>query len=228
MNALILADGEAPDREALDLAWPGWDEGIGLVVAADGGARHAARLGVDIDVWVGDGDSLDAAGMATLVAGDVPMEHASPHKDESDTELAIRAALDRGADGVIMVGALGGARIDHALANIGLLGMPELAGRVATMLDAGSRIRMIQAPAADGSTSQLSLAGRAGDLVSLLPVGADVEGVTTRGLAYPLADEPLPVGRARGLSNVRIEQDASVEVRKGMLLVAETPATLAE
>ena len=228
MIALILADGEAPDRLTLDVAWPGWDEGIGLVIAADGGARHAGPLGVDIDLWVGDGDSLDAVGMAVLVAGDVPMEHASPHKDESDTELAIRAALDRGADGVVLVGALGGTRIDHALANIGLLAMPELAGRVAMMLDAGSRIRLIQAPTADGATAHVSLAGRTGDLVSLLPVGAGVEGVTTHGLAYPLSDEPLPAGPARGLSNVRIEADASVELRKGLLLVAETPATLAD
>ena len=67
---------------------------------------------------------------------------------------------------------------------------------------------------------------RVGDLVSLLPMGPGVEGVTTRGLAYPLADEPLPPGGARGLSNVLESADAEVVVRLGLLLVVESPARL--
>ena len=53
-----------------------------------------------------------------------------------------------------------------------------------------------------------------------------VEGVTTDGLAYPLVDEPLPIGRTRGLSNVRVSDEARVTVRRGLLLVVESPATL--
>lgn len=226
MDALILADGESPARRDLDLAWPGWDAEIGLVVAADGGARHAAPLEVVIDAWVGDGDSLDAAGMAALLEGGVPMEQASSHKDESDTELAVRAALRHGATGVLIVGGLGGTRIDHALANIGLLAMPELAGRSAALLDARSRITLVRAPGADGAPVRRDLAGRTGDIVSLLPLGPGVEGVTTSGLAYPLLDEPLPEGPARGLSNVRTASDAAVTVRAGLLLVVESPARL--
>jgi thiamine pyrophosphokinase len=226
MNALILADGEAPNRAELDLAWPGWDVGIGLVIAADGGARHAERMGVAIDTWVGDGDSLDAAAIDALLAAGVPMERSSPHKDESDTELAIRAALRRGATGLSIVGGLGGARIDHALANIGLLAMGELAGHPAVLIDARSRITLVRAPDSTGAAVRHALSGRTGDIVSLLPMGAGVVGVTTLGLAYPLADEPLPVGPTRGLSNVRTAPDAAVVVRSGMLLVVESPARL--
>lgn len=226
MDALILADGDAPDRAALDLAWPGWDADVGVVIAADGGARHAAGLDVVIDAWVGDGDSLDAGGMAALQAAGVPMQRADPHKDESDTELAVREALVRGAAGLVIVGALGGQRIDHALANIGLLTMPELADRRAALLDARARITLIHAPAPDGSPVRRSLAGRTGDLVSLLPLGADVAGVTTNGLAYPLTNEVLAAGPARGLSNVRDASDAMVTVVSGRLLVVESPATL--
>src|SRR6266545_4043933 len=119
MDALILADGDAPTRADLDRTWPGWADRLGLVIAADGGARHAGRLGVSIALWVGDGDSIDAEGMAALEAGGVPMLRASPTKDESDTELAVREAIRRGADGIVLVGGLGGTRIDHALTNIG-------------------------------------------------------------------------------------------------------------
>ena len=228
MDALILADGAAPDRAALDRAWPGWDAGVGLVIAADGGARHASQLGVSIDLWVGDGDSLDAGALAALAASGVPMERSSPNKDESDTELAVRAAIRQGVDGLIVVGALGGARIDHEIANIGLLAMPDLVGVGAILLDARSRIVLVRAPGADGRPVQCALPGRVGDIVSLLPLGPGVTGVTTAGLAYPLVDEPLPAGPARGLSNIRTAPDAGVTLGGGLLLVVESPATLPE
>jgi thiamine pyrophosphokinase len=226
MDALILADGDGPTRGELDRVWPGWDASIHLVVAADGGARLAEQLGVRIDRWVGDGDSLGDDALSRLEAAGIPTEKARPDKDESDTELAVRAALREGADGIVIVGGLGGRRIDHALANIGLLAMPELAERRAVLLDARSRLVLIRAPDATGEPVERPLPGRIGDIVSLLPVGPGVDGVTTRGLRYPLIDEPLPVGGARGLSNVRTGADAGVTVRAGSLLIVESPATL--
>ena len=68
--------------------------------------------------------------------------------------------------------------------------------------------------------------GDPGSTVSLLPFGGDVDGVTTAGLVYPLADEPLALGSARGVSNVDRPAGASVTVRRGLLLVVESPATL--
>ena len=175
---------------------------------------------------MGDGDSIGGEALAALEAGGVPIERSRPDKDESDTELAIRAAIRLGASGVVIVGALGGPRIDHAFANVGLLAMPELAGRSATILDGRGRIGLIRAPGPDGEPVERRLPGRPGDLVSLLPMGAGVEGVTTSGLAYRLVDEPMPSGRARGLSNVRTAPLATVVVRRGQLLVVESPATL--
>jgi len=225
MQAIILADGDVAARTRLDAAWPGWERPGAVVIAADGGARHAASLGLTIDLWVGDGDSLGDEGLAGLAAAGVPMERAPVDKDESDTELAVRAALDRGADTLILVGVLGGPRLDHALANLGLLALPELEGRDTVLLAADVRIRQLHAPS-DGGPAGVILDGRVGDLVSLLPVGADAEGVTTDGLRYPLRDEVLRVGRTRGLSNVRTATMATVTLRSGRLLVAETPATL--
>lgn len=226
MVALILADGDAPPRSSLDRAWPGWDDAVDLVVAADGGARHAPGLGVSIDLWVGDGDSIGEDALAALAAAGVPIERSRPDKEESDTELAIAASLRLGADRIVIVGALGGPRIDHALANMGLLALPELAGLPVTLLDEHSRIGLIRAPGPDGAPVEQALPGAIGGLVSLLPLGAGVTGVTTRGLAYPLVDEPLPAGPSRGLSNVRTGPNAGVVVRRGLLLVVESPATL--
>lgn len=226
-SALVLADGTAPSRAALDAAWPGWDRGVSVVVAADGGARHAAALGVGIDRWVGDGDSISPAELEALAASGVDIARAATDKDESDAELALLTALDAGVDAVIILGGLGGARIDHALANVGLLGHPALAGKEAWLFDEHlARISLLVAPDAAGAPASRRLEGRAGDLVSLVPDGGTATGVTTEGLRFPLRAEPLLLGRTRGVSNVRTGVVAGVRLESGRLLVIETPANL--
>lgn len=225
MQAIVLADGDVAPRARIDDAWPGWADPAALVVAVDGGTRHAAGLGLRPTIWVGDGDSVEPADLERLAADGAEIRRVASAKDESDTELAVLVALERGADEIVILGALGGARIDHALANVGLLAHPLLAGRRAMLLDAGARVSFLRAPASDGSPVGRELPGPIGGLVSLLPLGDGVEGVTTSGLQYPLTDEPLPAGPARGLSNVRQEAAATVTVRRGMLLIVESPAT---
>jgi thiamine pyrophosphokinase len=228
-HALILADGDPPDAAALDRAWPGWSDGIDLIVAADGGAAYADSLGLGpIDLWVGDGDSLSPAALEALRRAGVPVELAAADKDESDTELAVLAAIDRGATRLTILGAFGGPRLDHALANVLLLGHRRLVDRTAVLLSSAVRLRLIRAPGPDGGFASLSLSGRPGGLVSLLPFAGPAGGVTTSGLKYGLRDETLEVGPARGLSNVRLEPTATVSLKVGSLLVVETPATLSE
>ena len=228
--AIVLADGAAPERATLDRAWPGWDVGLVAVVAADGGARHAAPFGLRVDHWVGDGDSvapelLDAIARAGATIDRVPME-----KDASDSELALETALaNLDATGrVAIIGALGGARVDHALTNLGMLSHPALAGRSACLYDEhAARISLIAAPGAGGAAASVECAGRIGDLVTLVPIGGTAIGVTTNGLRYPLHGEPLELGRTRGVSNVRTASSARIELASGRLLVIETPANLA-
>ncbi len=224
-KAIVLADGAAPERAILDEAWPGWDEGVSLVVAADGGARHAPALGLRVDRWVGDGDSTSPAELDALAAAGAAIERSSVDKDESDTELALLAAIKAGAGTIVVIGALGGARVDHALANVALLQHPGLESRPTVLYDEhGARLSLLVGPADRGLPASRDLAGRVGDLVSLLPLGDTAEGVATEGLRYPLRDEPLDIGRARGLSNVRLVPVARVSVGSGRLLVIETPA----
>ncbi len=234
MQIVVLADGDVGSRPALDAAWPGWLDPTARVVAADGGARHADALGLAIDRWVGDGDSLGEAGIEALAARGIAIERAPTDKDESDTELALRLALDLGASRITILGALGGPRLDHALANVALLTMPSLAGVEVALLAVDVRLRLLQslraAGAADAHDAEapvgLALQGLPGGLVSLLPVGDDVLGVSTEGLAYPLVDEPLLLGRTRGLSNVLLGHRGRVALHQGRLLVIETPARL--
>jgi thiamine pyrophosphokinase len=183
-------------------------------------------LGLHIDRWVGDGDSLGEAGIAELRATGVDMDRYPLDKDQSDTELAIIAALDRTPSEITILGALGGPRVDHALANLTLLSMPVLAGVDVRIVAVDARVRLLRAPLPGGGPAQAELEGRSGDLVSLLPVGGDAIGIRTTGLEYGLDDETLVDGLSRGLSNVRAAAVARVELRSGRLLVIETPATL--
>jgi thiamine pyrophosphokinase len=226
-HAIVLADGAAPTRAALDAAWPGWDSGVRFVVAADDGARHATALGLHLDQWVGDGDSIEPGDLAALAAAGVRIERVAQEKDASDTELAVRAATDAGADEVTILGGLGGVRTDHALMNVALLEHALLArlGRGARMYDEqAARLTWLQA--GNGTPASALLHGHVDDLVTLIPLGGPASGVTTSGLRYPLADEVLPVGSSRGLSNVRMSPEASVSILDGSLLVIETPATV--
>ncbi len=224
---IVLADGAAPTRVDLDAAWPGWDAGLVIVIAADGGARHAAPLGLRLDRWVGDGDSIEPALLDELASAGVETDRVAAEKDESDAELALLAALAAGVDEVALIGGLGGLRVDHALANVGLLGHPALAGRSLRLYDEhAARISMLVAPLAVGGPAIGDVTGRVGDLISLVPIGGSAAGVTTDGLRYPLAGEPLEFGRTRGVSNVRTAARARVTLESGRLLVIETPANL--
>ena len=227
-RAIVLADGDVADRLVLDAAWPDWSDHVAFVVAADGGARHAARLGLDIDRWVGDGDSIDPEQLDALRASGVPIDLVAADKDASDTELAIGAAVAAGADEVIVLGAFGGPRLDHAIANLTLLAHPALGPRPAILLDGSARVRLVRAPGPDGGPVVTRLPGRVGDLVSLIPFGGDADQIRTDGLHYPLRDEILVLGSARGLSNIRRASDASFVLGRGAILVIETPATLSE
>ena len=96
-KALVVANGDVPPRARLDLSWPGWDQGVGLVVAADGGARQAPRLGLRPDVVVGDADSIEPAELEALEAAGARVLLLPRSKDASDTELAVAEARAAGA-----------------------------------------------------------------------------------------------------------------------------------
>ena len=227
-RALVVADGDVPSRGALDAAWPGWNDAVELVVAADGGWDKAVSLGLRPDLLVGDADSLPEARYLALAANGVPIERSAAAKDESDAELALLAALRRGAIHVTVLGALGGKRFDHALANVGLLSLPGSRRATVELLDGTTRVRLLSAPGPEEKMVRCRLDGPTGDLVSLLPLGLPALGVTTHGLRYALHDEALPPGPARGLSNVRTAVDASVTLRGGCLLIVETSTNQSE
>jgi len=217
--ALIVADGDVPTRAAIDELIADVAPADLLVMAADGGALKASALGLRPHVVVGDADSL-TADEADVFRRDGAEVLVYPRaKDESDTELCVREALRRGAERLVIVGAFGGRRLEHTLANVLLLTLPELhgpEGRDACLADGASVLRVLL------GGERLEIHGVARDFVSLLPLTEEATGVTTEGLAYPLRDATLQQGPARGLSNEMTTDRASVSLAAGRLAVIHT------
>ncbi len=182
-----------------------------LVIAADGGAAHVEDAGGVCDVIVGDQDSAlpETLDHARDTGADVLVFPIA--KDATDGELALREALSRGATSITIVGALGGPRVDHLLANVALLAHPDLRDVDAVIEDAAHRIWL-----AGGASSWR---GAAGDGATLLAVGGDAHGVTTQGLRYALRDGVLPHGSSLGVSNEMTGPQAEISVAHGSVLV---------
>ncbi|MEE8391328.1 MAG: thiamine diphosphokinase [Anaerolineae bacterium] len=209
MRTIIFANGEFPDPTSVqDLLRPG-----DLVIAADGGTQHALAAGVTPDVVIGDLDSLSPEEQTRVRATGSQIIRFSPRKDETDLELALQYAAREGATEIIILAALGG-RLDQTVANLLLLAMPELSGIDVRVVEGAQTAFLIQ--------DQALIEGRPGDTLSLIPLGGDAVGVTTEGLEWPLRQDTLRFGLARGVSNMLTAEQARVRVRQGLLLCVVT------
>ncbi len=210
--ALILANGELGDlaviRNRLAALTPA------VVIAADGGARHALDLRLHLDALVGDLDSISPDQAARFAEDGIQLIRRSAEKDETDLELALLHAFEGGANEAIVLGAAGG-RLDMTVANVLLLLHPSLVRRRVSLWVGSQTAYLLHPPGG-------AIGGEAGDTVSLIPWGGDARGVTTHGLSFPLDDETLTSGPARGVSNRITTPPAGVDLASGALLVVHT------
>jgi len=191
---------------------PSRPEAGDLCIAADAGLKNAQTLGIRVAVVVGDFDSL---GARPRVDDDVEVITVPAEKDETDTELALSIALERGADLVHIIGGLDG-RLDHTLANLALLDRLESSGIHATIEDGQNRVRYLK------STSTL-LARTKYRYVSLIPIDPICKGVEIDGCKYPLKNARLSRQSAgRSVSNEIEGNCCLISVRKGAMYVVES------
>jgi len=182
-----------------------------LLVAVDGGAEALARLGLVPALLVGDMDSVTSETRRAFESQGVEVVLLPTAKDETDTEAALRLAVDRGADDVAVYGALGGPRLDHLLGNLLLLAAPWLTGVAVRMVDDRHEAFL--------AGGDVVFGGEKGEIVSLLPLSREVQDVRTSGLLYELAGEPLRRSATRSLSNVMTGPEARVTHAEGLLLL---------
>jgi thiamine pyrophosphokinase len=206
-TVLILAGGTTPTHQ-IRLALPP----AAMCIAADSGLDHARRLGLRPDVVVGDLDSVSPQALAWAHEVGIDVVRHPTDKDKTDLELALDLAAGHGPARIVVAG-IGGGRFDHLLANVATLAHHRYAGPDIDAFVDTALISVVR--------GERILRGVVGELVSLLPVGGDVVGVTTTGLRYRLENETLRAGGSRGVSNVFIEDRASVAVTEGVLLAIQ-------
>jgi len=189
------------------------------ILCADGGTRHALELGLHPDMVIGDLDSMTGEDREAVENAGVEIKAYPRDKNETDLELAVREALRREASRIMIVGALG-RRLDHTIGNIAMLTDPALAELDVRLDDGLEEVRLCRA--------EMLLTGNAGDIVSLLPWGGDVQGVRTEGLQWPLWDETLHADKTRGISNEMLGPTARVRIAGGLLLIVHRRQSQAE
>ncbi|HEU5228654.1 MAG TPA: thiamine diphosphokinase [Ktedonobacteraceae bacterium] len=208
MHVVIFAGGTLQPGKAVDAALATAD----LVIAADSGADIALSYGLTPSIIIGDFDSL-VIPLQTLEAMGSQVIRVAEEKDETDSELAVQIAIERGAHAITLLGGLGGTRFDHTIANVLLLAGYETPIYI---VDGNTRGWLLRGP---GSTT---VDGRSGDLLSLLPLTAEARGIQTRHLYYSLRGASLAFGKPRGVSNVLTSDQAEVLLESGMLLIIHT------
>lgn len=202
MTAAIICNGNIADYEF----YARLIEGCSLVICADGGAYHAKRMGIRPHVILGDFDSCSrefAESFPGVKIVEYPRE-----KNETDTELAVQYALSSGEKHIMLLGATG-TRLDHTIANLGLLMVIAQRGGTGEIINEHNRAFLI--------TDKAVVKGK-GSQVSLLPYCGDVKGVTLKGFKYPLTDFTLEMGSSRGISNVLMEETGEISISEGTLL----------
>lgn len=195
MKALIVGSGNFSEN-ALKLI-----DDKTYIICADGGYDHAVSHGIVPDILLGDLDSLKGkTGVETIV---YPTE-----KNETDSELALLYAINKGYKDIVMTGVTG-TRLDHTLGNIFLLKTASDMGAKAVIADDNNEIYYVR--------DNIRLYGEKGEFFSVIPICQNIL-VSISGAKYPLTKARLELGTTRGISNEFLGKECVVTIHEGSAL----------
>ena len=188
-----------------------------ILITADKGLAFCEETGILPTQIVGDFDTLGEMLLPKYESLGVPIRKYDPVKDYTDTEIAVRLAMELGAEKISMLGASEGNRLDHLFGNVMTMMVPAQADITCFMVDAHNRVRILTKPLEIKKEEQY------GKYISLIPLTTDVHGVTLTGFKYPLWDYRFNVETtgSLGISNELAEEVGKIDFRSGILLMLE-------
>ena len=201
MKAIIMSGGQVRDDGFVkELALSG-----DMLICADSGVMNALRLGLHADICVGDFDSSTPPEDAATEWVTLPTE-----KDDTDTMSAARIAVERGTDEVLILAGTG-SRLDHTIGNLSVLEFLRQRGIKARLIDENNQVFL----AGEGI---YSIPKAEGEFLSLLPFCSQPV-ISVSGVKYPLKTKLLPTDQPLGVSNVILNNEATLKVEKGVVAV---------
>lgn len=212
-KALIIANGQAVDKERVSEEL----KDVSLIISVDGGARHLETLGVTPDILLGDFDSISDIEMIQSKYPKARVIGFDARKDQTDSELALEIALESECDDIVMIGVTG-ERLDHTFGNVFMMSRGVKRGVAVRLVDNYNVINYLEAP----YLSQMTLQGKKGDLVSIIPLKENVTGIETQGLEYIVKEGLILFGSSYGLSNVMESDCAQISLKTGAVLIIKS------
>ncbi len=183
------------------------------IIAADGGLKHLDKMDVSPTLMLGDFDSIESIAYYKERFPEAEIKTFEIRKDYTDSELAVRLAIDYKPRKITLLGVTG-SRLDHTMANVTLLKLIYDAGIEGVIVNEHNRVRY--------SEASMKLGGEIGTNMSIVPLSEEVSGITLSGFEYPLFEATLTFGSTTGISNVFAEEQAEVEIRSGRMLVLQS------
>lgn len=210
MQVVIFSGGNAQDGFFVQYAISHAD----FFIAADSGAEKALHFGITPHMLVGDFDSLPKKYVKSLQGKNVKILSSFQEKDETDTELAVQTAIAKGATQISIVGGTEENRLDHVFANVSLTRFSQTIPTY--FINGNQKVWIEKGP------KKSAISGNKNDLLSLIPLTEIVTNIQTEGLMYPLCNEPLLLGKSKGVSNVFAKEEVFVSFKQGILVFVHT------
>ncbi len=208
-HVLLLLDGEEPAKDIIEQ----FLHNAMYVIATDGAAKYAFAYDIHLDLIIGDMDSISNELRRTYEAKGIRIiEEAEQYSN--DFEKALRFILSESLSRDVIVLGIHGKRTDHLLTNFSV--MLRFTDRFESLIayDASHRHHFLTE-----KKNRYLFSSTIGERISLTPL-PEADGVTTSGLFYPIVNEQMIFGQQEGLSNIISDENASVEISSGALLIS--------
>lgn len=209
MKALIVSGGTPPSKELL----MSLVDKVDLIIGADKGCDTLDKYHIKTDYILGDFDSVQKSTLISFENKGVTKYKFKKEKDDTDTKIALDLALEKGASEIYMLGVTG-TRIDHMMANIGLLGYCLEKGIKAYILDENNNIYLTDKP--------LILKGEKGQVISFRAYKDDVVDFNIDGSLYDLKDYNLSINDGITTSNEFLNDDIKITFKSGVVMIIYT------
>lgn len=213
MNTLIISGGEIN----LDFLYKYYnDNKNSTIIAVDKGLNALHELNILPNHIVGDFDSINKETLSLYSNNpNIVIHKYNPEKDYTDTDIAIKLAIDLNSSCINIIGGFGN-RIDHLLANIHILMHGLNANIPCYLLDKTNKVYLVN------NTTTICKDTAYGKYISLIPLTSSVNGLTLDGFKYPLKDYALPIGVSLGISNEIVDDIVTISFTEGVLIVIES------